>query len=193
MKKTLEELSRMPRMGADTEFNNDNSVGGLIDMVNHINGLNDKVMVEIGCFIGVSTETFLQFNPKKLYAVDIWGLNETYSECDWLPSGKPNFDLIEESFRKMAKNYDNIEIIKNFSKYASFGFRNKSIDFVYIDGEHTYNSVTEDIEHWLPKIKSGGYIAGHDGLCTHVINVIRTKLNPTEMVLFRDTSWLIKI
>ena len=193
MKKTLEELIRIPRMGADTTLDNVNSVGGLIDMVNHIGALKDKVMVEIGCFTGVSTETFLQFKPKKLYAIDIWGLNESYTDCDWIESGRPNFSLIEESFRTMAKNYDNVEIIKNFSKHASFGFRNKSVDLVYIDGEHTYNAVAEDIEHWLPKIKSGGYIAGHDGWCNDVINAVRTKLNSTDMISFSDTSWLVKV
>ena len=193
MKKTLEELSRMPRMGANTEFNNGNSVGGLIDMVNHIGGLKDKVMVEVGCFTGVSTETFLQLNPKKLYAIDIWGLNESYTDCDWIESGKLNFSLIEESFRTMAKNYDNVEIIKNFSKHASFGFRNKSLDFVYIDGEHSYNAVVEDIQHWLPKIKSGGYIAGHDIAIYDVLYAIQKTLNTSDMVSFSDTSWLVKV
>jgi predicted O-methyltransferase YrrM len=191
MKKTLEELIRMPRMGADTEFSNGNSVGGLIDMVNHIGGLNDKVMVEIGCFRGVSTETFLQFNPKKLYAVDIWGLNELYTDCDWIGSVK--FDLIEQSFRTMAKNYDNIEIIKNFSKHASFGFKNKSLDFVYIDGDHSYDAAVEDIEHWLPKIKSGGYIAGHDIAIYNVLYAVQKTLDTSNMITFSDTSWLVKV
>ena len=191
MKKTLEELIRMPRMGVNTRLDNINSVLGLIDMINHIGGLNNKVIVEIGCFTGVSTETFLQLNPKKLYAVDIWGLNELYSDCDWIGSVK--FDLIEQSFRTMAKNYDNIEIIKNFSKHASFGFKNKSLDFVYIDGDHSYDAVVEDIEHWLPKIKSGGYISGHDGWSTEVIKAVNKTLNLSNMVSFSDTSWLVKV
>lgn len=193
MKKTLEELSRTPRMGADTSLDNTNSVQGLIELVNHIGGLNGKIMVEIGCFLGVSTETFLQFNPKKLYAIDIWGLNESYIDCDWLPSGRPDFQLIEQSFRTMAENYDGVEIIKNFSKYASFGFHNKSVDFVYIDGEHKHDAVVEDIQSWLPKIKCGGYIAGHDGWCGHVIQAVEKTLNSPNIVLFSDTSWLVKV
>lgn len=193
MKKTLDELIRIPRMGTDTTLDNYNSVQGLIDMLNHIGGLTDKVMVEIGCFSGVSTETFLQFNPKKLYAIDIWGLNDSYAECDWISSGKLNFTLIEQSFRTMAKNYDNVEIVKNFSKHASFGFRNNSVDFVYIDGDHSYNAVVDDIEHWLPKIKTGGYITGHDSSQIDVLNAVRKTLNPLTIVLFRDSSWLVKV
>ena len=198
MKKTLNELIRIPRMGNSTTLDNVdtnpiNTVQGLIDMITHMGGLNDKVMVEIGCFTGVSTETFLQFNPKKLYAVDIWGLNDSYTDCDKLPTGRPNFDLIEESFRKMAKNYDNVEIIKNFSKHASFSFKNKSLDFVYIDGEHIYNAVVEDIQHWVPKIKPGGYIAGHDYWYNDVIGAVKDTLNPTNIRSFKDSSWLVKI
>lgn len=38
----------------------------------------------------------------------------------------------------------------------------KSVDFAFIDACHTYKSVWDDIHAWLPKIKPGGYIAGHD-------------------------------
>jgi len=90
-------------------------------------------------------------------------------------------------------DYSSIKEIKNFSKHASFGFRNKSLDFVYIDGDHNYNAVVEDIEHWQPKIKSGGYIAGHDIIIYDVLYAVQKTLNTPNMVLFSDTSWLIKV
>jgi hypothetical protein len=45
---------------------------------------------------------------------------------------------------------------------ASKLYENESLDFVFIDGAHDYQSVKEDIEHWFPKVKRGGYIAGDD-------------------------------
>ena len=33
---------------------------------------------------------------------------------------------------------------------------------MYIDARHDYESVKEDLEHWLPKVKLGGIVAGHD-------------------------------
>ena len=39
---------------------------------------------------------------------------------------------------------------------------NNSIDFVYIDAEHDYNSVKQDLSVWFPKVKIGGFLAGHD-------------------------------
>jgi len=41
-------------------------------------------------------------------------------------------------------------------------FKDNSIDFVFIDADHSYESVTKDINSWLPKIKKGGIISGHD-------------------------------
>ena len=39
---------------------------------------------------------------------------------------------------------------------------NNSIDFVYIDAEHDYDSVKQDLSVWFPKVKIGGFLAGHD-------------------------------
>jgi hypothetical protein len=41
-------------------------------------------------------------------------------------------------------------------------YEDNSIDFVFIDGGHEYEQVYSDIIAWLPKIKVGGYISGHD-------------------------------
>jgi hypothetical protein len=45
---------------------------------------------------------------------------------------------------------------------ASRLFNNSSIDLLFIDAGHTYNEVYQDIELWLPKVKKGGIICGHD-------------------------------
>ena len=41
-------------------------------------------------------------------------------------------------------------------------YDDKSLDFVFIDAGHDYTSVKKDIDAWLPKVKSGGILAGHD-------------------------------
>lgn len=42
------------------------------------------------------------------------------------------------------------------------GFADKSLDAVFIDADHEYSSVAQDIDAWRPKIKDGGVLAGHD-------------------------------
>ena len=41
-------------------------------------------------------------------------------------------------------------------------FDNESIDFVYIDGDHSYESIQQDLYYWYNKVKPGGIIGGHD-------------------------------
>jgi hypothetical protein len=41
-------------------------------------------------------------------------------------------------------------------------YEDKSLDFVFIDGSHKYEDVVRDIKAWLPKIKPGGILSGHD-------------------------------
>jgi len=43
-------------------------------------------------------------------------------------------------------------------------FQDNSLDFVYIDANHAYDYVVEDMEKWYPKVKNGGYLIGHDYL-----------------------------
>lgn len=61
---------------------------------------------------------------------------------------------------KPANGYFNA--IQGKSPDAASRYADNSLDFVFIDADHTYHAVKADIEAFMPKIKSGGYIAGHD-------------------------------
>jgi hypothetical protein len=45
---------------------------------------------------------------------------------------------------------------------ASKSFEDESVDFVFIDGDHSYEGCALDIKSWFPKIKVGGLLSGHD-------------------------------
>ena len=53
-------------------------------------------------------------------------------------------------------------MIKGYSPFAAEMFEDGSLDFIYIDGLHDYESVKADIAGFYPKLKVGGIIAGHD-------------------------------
>ncbi len=52
--------------------------------------------------------------------------------------------------------------VKLPSVQAAQQYADHSLDFVYVDADHSYASVVEDITAWKNKVKQGGFIAGHD-------------------------------
>lgn len=109
----------------------------------------DLICAEIGVAEGNHAEVMLELlRPKQLYLIDNWkGLG-----C------KGSLSSVVSRF----KNYSNVKIINKDSSIASWELRSTLFDVVYLDADHTYDAVKEDLECWFPLIKSGGMLAGHD-------------------------------
>lgn len=74
-----------------------------------------------------------------------------------------NADYLNEVFDHNTQLVsDIVNLNRTTSEKACENYHPKSLDFVFIDAAHDYHSVKKDIENWLPKVKSGGIIAGHD-------------------------------
>ena len=58
------------------------------------------------------------------------------------------------------KSHDNVSIHREFSIEVSFP--DQYFDWVYIDGDHTYEVVLKDLEFYYPLVKKGGYLCGDD-------------------------------
>jgi hypothetical protein len=163
---------------------------GLLDLINY---LKDKVetMVEVGSYQGESTIIFAQNLPniKKIYAVDPW-LNG-YAAGDICSDEYP-MEIVENNFDIRIKDYPTIIKKKMFSTDFANEIEDGSLDFVYIDGDHQYESCKNDIKIWLPKIKSNGIIAGHDYLPAcfmGVVNAVNETFGQPDLT-FEDTSWI---
>lgn len=154
----------------------ENKVDGLVDLCKKYLRPND-CGVEVGCFSGVSSRV-ISLHCARLNCVDPWS---------W-----PEVEQAEKMFDEMLSEYTNITKVKLPSVEAAKQYEDNIFDFVYIDADHTYDAVVEDITAWKDKVKLGGYIAGHDSYMPDVLNAVRDCLGePLE--IFSDTSWIVKL
>ena len=87
-------------------------------------------------------------------------------------------------------------IIEGDSALSAKQFPDKSLDFVFIDADHRYTSVKKDITAWLPKVKSGGIISGHDygSRCCDVIRAVGEVFGNRVDLSYKDeVCWLVNI
>jgi hypothetical protein len=62
----------------------------------------------------------------------------------------------------IAAQFPIVQMIRDYSVKAAEQVPDGSLDWVFIDANHSYRSVLEDLDAWAPKVKSGGLISGHD-------------------------------
>jgi len=117
--------------------------------------------VEVGSFKGEFARTILEKWQGTLYMVDAWYELEDYNDMSNIGL---NQDAYLEAMRSINEFRDRAYMLRCLSKQAVDLFPDESLDFVYIDANHEYSYVVEDIKLWYPKVKKGGIVAGHDYL-----------------------------
>lgn len=109
-------------------------------------------MAEIGVAFGDFSEQILKIcSPKKLYLVDLWE-GERYSA---------GMSCVQEKFRHAIET-GIVEIRCGYSTQILDVFDDYELDWVYIDTAHDYAMTKKELELCHRKIKTGGYICGHD-------------------------------
>ena len=113
---------------------------------------------EIGVEQGEFSEVLCQANPSlKLLCVDAWKAYRGYREH----VTQAKLDGFYEATKQRLARY-RAEVWRMFSVEAAMTVKDGSLDFAYLDANHTYEQVTADIAAWAPKVRSGGILAGHD-------------------------------
>lgn len=170
-----------------------NYMDGLMDMINHIKEYGDTkemTMVEIGSYAGQSTELFSK-HFKLVIAIDpfINDYDPNDITCKFM-----KLENVFVKFTELINKLDNVRHIRMISDDAIKPLLGSQVDFVYIDGLHTYEQVGKDIENYLQIIKPSGSIGGHDyhPVYQGVINAVTEKLGEPDKT-FKDTSWIKKI
>ena len=123
--------------------------------------LNYRVGAEIGVSKGRFSRLICQYNRRaKLYCVDPWNAYIGYVERKGI-RGQVALDKHYEECKSRLAPY-NCELIKAFSMDAVKNFKDDSLDFVFIDGNHSFEYVVNDIAEWSKKVRVGGIVSGHD-------------------------------
>lgn len=146
-------------------------------------------MAEIGSFAGESTQRFSK-RCSRVYAVDAWE-----EECIWGISSNETSENIENRFDDVMRESGNIVKVKGRSDQVFSKFEDESLDFIYIDCCHSYAGVRSDLQNWLPKVKIGGLVGGHDynpDKFPGVIQAVTEIFGDDCIEVFEDTSWLVK-
>jgi len=117
---------------------------------------------EVGVAEGRYSLEILQWGVPKLYLVDAWQTQDLFGDAhspqDW-------HDKNFQDAKERVKAYeDKVVFLKGLSVEMAKQIPDASLGFVYLDACHTYEAVLEDLNAYLPKLKNGGIMAGHDFL-----------------------------
>jgi len=167
------------------------------DLVLKFKELGFTVGAEIGVDRGLYAEEICKANPSvRLFCIDPWKI---YKEnTDYFDQHILNVNCLNTGKRLAPYN---CEIIRKSSMSAIKEFEDNSLDFVYIDANHNFKYVLEDIQEWSKKVKTGGIISGHDYIWQahrrpkyDVKNALDVHLQETDKELFlltakRGSSW----
>lgn len=140
------------------------------------------VGAEIGVAYGEFSEHILSiWNGEKLISVDPWIEMAPEEYVDTCNQNQDSMERAHETAaRRLAAFKGRSEIWRETGHEACARVAPRSLDFVYIDAQHSYEAVVRDLADWFPLVRSGGIIAGHDyndGVFTQGIHGVRSAVD----------------
>lgn len=175
-------------------FNMENQYLELLDNVPE-----GGVFVELGAYKGKSTSFIvteinnqnrnIQFHTIDTFEGDSGSNDEEEIEAYRKVNVSKMFDEFSENTKHLKEHFN---VIVGKSDESSKFFEDNSVDVIFIDAGHSYDAVIRDIKSWLPKIKDGGIMSGHDyinwsGVNT-AVNEIFDKVDKID-----NECWFVKI
>jgi predicted O-methyltransferase YrrM len=144
-------------------------------------------LVELGAWKGRSS-AFLVVEAKnknediEVHIVDTWKGSQEHSE-------EMKDGLYEKFISNMAPLNGLYTAHRMNTNEASKLFDDSSLDGVFIDADHSYEAVKQDISNWMPKVRSGGILAGHDYTSTFS-GVVRAVNESIQSFTIHGQCWV---
>jgi len=123
---------------------------------------------EVGVHAGETTVSLLSGLPLicEYHAVDPWESYEKYNGKTYRKPGHKRlktWPAVMENFLQATKPYsDKVFTYRMQSTEAVYEFTDNYFDWIFIDANHDYPYIKENLEIWTPKVKNGGIVSGHD-------------------------------
>jgi len=128
----------------------------------------NSIFVEVGVWKGDFSKKIWDIsNPNLLVLVDSWTFDEKVRGCAPQVNGKEPlnqffFDQAKKDTFNKFKTNENVHILDSNSSEASSNYIDNYFDYIYLDAEHSYQAVINDLNMWYPKLKKNGVLFGDD-------------------------------
>lgn len=117
---------------------------------------NYKKGVEVGASKGDFSKSLLsRWKDGVLFMVDKWEKKDE------------KYQVLSDCLENISKYNSRCHMMRMPSDVACKLFSDESLDFVYLDDDHSYDGFISDFNNWFPKVKKGGLIAGHNYMMIH--------------------------
>lgn len=128
------------------------------DLLKYFAELKFTAGAEIGVSQGYFSEAMFKAIPNlKLYCVDIW---QPYRENRWGGTPERNTNNYQIALDRLKKY--NATLVREMSMEAVKRFKENSLDFVFIDSNHSFDYVMQDLIEWTKRVRTGGIVSGDD-------------------------------
>jgi len=126
--------------------------------------------VEVGVHQGDYTrQLLLRWQGKCLFGIDPWeDCDDSDHQREHLPNSTGDRTRDRQMAEEMAKEFEDRIVLKKMTsreaikQFETDDITKNMLDFVYIDGNHSFSEVLHDIIHWYECLAPGGVLAGHD-------------------------------
>jgi hypothetical protein len=162
-------------------------IQALVDLIT-INQEKNMVVAEVGTWQGETTVGYAKIiseNEGKLILVDWFNGNKTVTEGKHAYN-PPAADDIHNNLKNNLEEIgcsDIATILKGDSVEMSEQIPDESLDICFIDAAHMYDGVMRDIKAYLPKVKKGGILCGHDCLDMNLANTFTKEQLEVEYIV----------
>jgi predicted O-methyltransferase YrrM len=128
-----------------------------------VSAIRSGIVVEVGVWKGRSLSAILdtcRANRNRLYAIDTW--KPDLRDAGYQEAAVHDVEAIFVRNLCLLGHHATVEIIREDSVRASNQFPDRSVDLVFLDADHSYESVRKDLLAWFPKVAQNGVLCGHD-------------------------------